>query len=83
MYDKGKGESVARKVYTDPVRINFNIERELKERGEEKLEKAGIDMTSFFTLMLQKVVDGKIRLSAPNATSALPDRRAPAPISES
>jgi antitoxin component of RelBE/YafQ-DinJ toxin-antitoxin module len=66
---------MARKVYIDQARINFKVERELKERAEVIFEKAGTDMTSFFTLMLQKVVDGKIRLSPFNATSTPPVRR--------
>jgi antitoxin component of RelBE/YafQ-DinJ toxin-antitoxin module len=73
---------MARKVYIDPTRINFKVERELKERAEVIFENAGTDMTSFFTLMLQKLVDGKIRLSPLNAASSHEDRRIPSPLSE-
>lgn len=68
---------MARKVYIDQARINFKVERELKEGSEAVLGKAGTDMTSFLTLILQKLVDGKIRLSPFNATSPPQTTRAP------
>jgi antitoxin component of RelBE/YafQ-DinJ toxin-antitoxin module len=68
---------MARKVYIDPARINFKVERELKESAEAILERANIDVTCFLTLMLRKLVDGKIRLSPFNATSAPTPNRAP------
>lgn len=57
---------MVRKIYLDPVRINFNVARELKESAAKALEETGFDMTGSFTLALQKVVDEKSRLSPRN-----------------
>lgn len=56
---------MARKLYTDRTRINFNVERELKEQAEEQLRQigpSGMDLTTFLTLCLEKLAKGKVQI---------------------